>query len=214
MIVRVSSRALLLTTLLACACGHGSPPPRAPSGASGATQTAISARLDAATIRTNVQELSTRLSISATQRVELREKLDALLASPDFAAVLAHTGVQAVGVYRYGEGGLVVKIARGDGTIRFAGIEADRSFELESTSIGAQVGGSASWGVVLASGLPAVEQIDGTYRGAVASATAIEQSTGALRMTHRSAGHTLYFVGVAAGLSANAGENKLVFALR
>ena len=204
-------RMLLLAALLPIACTTTTAPTTA---APAAGNTAITARYDQAAIRKQVDELGNTLGISATQRAELREKLDALLASAKFAAILARQGVQGVGVYRSGEGGLVVKIARGDGTIRFAGLANDRTFEIKSTSVGAQVGGSASWGVVLATGLPAVESIDGTYTGEVASATAIEQSAGATRMIHKRDRHELYFVGVAAGLSANAGESKLVFALR
>lgn len=204
-------RAMLLAALLPVACDKDAAPSSPPPGA---PRTALAGRFDAAAIRQQVDELTGKLSLSPTQKVELDEKLDKFLASPDFAAVLARSGVQGVGVYRSGEGGLVVKIARGNGTMRFAGIAGDRGFELESTSIGAQVGGSASWGVVLAAGLPALEQIDGTYTGSVASATAIEESAGAVRMVHKRDKHELYFVGIGAGLSANAAEGKLVFALR
>jgi hypothetical protein len=204
-------RWVLLAALVPSACSKDTPPPAPPAGA---PRTALAARYDAAAIRQQVDELSSKLAISPTQKVELLEKLDKLLASPEFAAVLARSGVQAVGVYRAGEGGLVVKIARGSGTVRFAGVPGDRAFEIESTSIGAQVGGSASWGAVLGVGLPALEQVDGTYTGSVASATAIEESAGAVRMVHKRDRHELYFVGIGAGLSANAGEGKLVFALR
>lgn len=206
-----SVRMFVITAVLAGACSKDAAPTTPPTTG---PRTTITARYDAAGIRQAVDELSGKLSISPTQKVELREKLDAFLASEKFTGVMAGNGVQAVGVYRAGEGGLVVKIARGDGTIRFAGVGGERAFELESTSIGAQVGGSATWGVVLATGLPALEQIDGTYTGAVASATAIEETAGAVRMIHKRDRHELYFVGVAAGLSANAGEGKLVFALR
>lgn len=207
---RIALRALLLAAL-PVACDKDTAPSTPPAGA---PRTAIAGHFDAAAIRQQVNELTGKLSISPTQKVELDEKLETFLASKDFAGVLARSGVQGVGVYRSGEGGLVVKIARGNGTMRFAGIAGERSFELESTSIGAQVGGSASWGVVLATGLPALEQVDGTYTGSVASATAIEESAGAVRMVHKRDKHELYFVGIGAGLSANAGESKLVFALR
>jgi hypothetical protein len=208
---RHAMAAILFAAVLPIACDKDTAPSTPPPGA---PRTALAGQFDPAAIRQQVDELTGKLSISPTQKVELDEKLEAFLASKDFAAVLARSGVQGVGVYRSGEGGLVVKIARGNGTMRFAGIAGERSFELEATSIGAQVGGSASWGVVLATGLPALEQVDGTYTGSVASATAIEESAGAVRMVHKRDKHELYFVGIGAGLSANAGESKLVFALR
>lgn len=172
----------------------------------------LTERFDAAAIRTHVEALSGKLSIDGPEQVVLREKLDGLLAQPAFVTAMHDRGVQAVGVYHWGEGGLVVKLARGSGTVRFAGVPGDRGIELEYTSVGAQIGGSASWGVVLALGLSSVEAIEGSYTGDVASATAIDQSTGVLRLDHQ--GRSLYFVGVAEGLSANAGGGKMVLALR
>jgi hypothetical protein len=172
----------------------------------------LSSRYDADAIRTQVAELSSKLAIDGPARVELREKLDALLANPSFLAEMSGRGVQAVGIYRWGEGGLVVKIARGDGTVRFAGQARDRHFDLEYASVGAQVGGSASWGVVLGLGLPSVEGIEGSFTGDVASATAIDENAGTFTLSHGD--RQLWFVGVAEGLSANAGEGKLKLALR
>lgn len=172
----------------------------------------MTARYDAEAIRKHVAELSTKLAIDGPAQVELREKLDKLLADPTFVGEMNERGVQAVGVYRWGEGGLVVKIARGDGTVRFAGESTDRRFDLEYTSVGAQVGGSASWGVVLALGLPSIEGFEGSFTGDVANATAIDESAGTFTLTKGE--RHLWFVGVAEGLSANAGEGKLTLALR
>lgn len=205
-------RSSIVAVLLAAACGGDSGGKTTPP--TSAESTAIHDRYDAAAIRQQVDELVGTIAISPTHRVELVERLDAFLASPKFAAVHASAGVQAVGVYRLGEGGVVVKIARGDGTMRFAGVPGNHEFELRYTSVGAQVGGSASWGVVLATGLRSLDQVDGTYNGAVASATAIEESAGAVRMSHKRDHHNLYLVGIGAGLSANAAEAQLVFALR
>lgn len=204
-------RTVIAALVLAASCGGE---PRRKTATPSAATTPIHDRYDAAAIRAALAELAGTLAISPTQRVALREKLDAFLASPKFAAVHAAAGVQAVGVYRLGEGGVVVKIARGDGTMRFAGVQGDREFALRYTSVGAQVGGSASWGVVLATGLRSIDQVEGTYEGAVASATAIEESAGAVRMGHKGDHHNIYLVSIGAGLSANAGEAKLVLALR
>ena len=54
-------------------------------------------------------------------------------------------------------------------------------------------------------------EIQGTT-GEVRSATAIDASAGILRMVHRTHGDRVYFIGVAAGLSADAGESEMVIA--
>lgn len=173
----------------------------------------MAASFDDDQVRAQAVDLMGQLDISATQRVTLQERLDAFLAHPEFVEARQDVGVQAVGVYRWGEGGMVVKILRGDGTLRFAGDDRVHRFEIEATSIGAQVGGSANWGVVVALGLPSKRAISGTYGGSVTTATALEETAGTFRMVHKNSGHTVYFVGIAAGLSANAAESKLVLAL-
>ncbi len=205
---RVFSVALALLTVVPACNDEVTPRTTVPPG----DLAPLAERFDAAAIRTQVEQLSSKLDIDGPAQVELREKLDALLHDEGFTKELETRGVQAVGVYRWGEGGLVVKIARGDGTVRFAGAPGERRFDLELTSVGAQIGGSASWGVVLALGLPSVEGIEGTFKGDVASATAIDESTGAIELSHGE--RRLFFVGVAEGLSANAGGAKLTLALR
>lgn len=138
-------------------------------------------------------------------------RLDELLADEDFKAASANAPVRAVGVYRYGAGGFVVKLGRGDGRIRVVGSDADQPFVIDLRGAGAMVGGSASWGVVLALGLGRAADLEGKYAGAGATATALDESTGAMRMDHRTYAHELWLVGIGEGLSANAGHEGLRF---
>lgn len=201
------SRTALLAVTLAlssCRAPHEVPAPLVTTGPA----------FTADEIRRTVNELlsTTSSGIDALQRTELRERLDAFLSGEAFAAATRRTPVKAVGLYRFGEGGVVVKIARGEGDLRFVADPKTHHFRLKYTSIGAQVGGSISRGVLLALGAPTVSALEGTYVGEIRSATALDRTTGAPSFVHRTSGHRLCFIGVATGLSANVGESELVLA--
>lgn len=180
-------------------------PPAPPS------TTQIQASLDDAQIRQSAAELADDLDIDGAQRSELMTKLDTLLADDTFEAERGRDPVRAIGVYRYGAGGFVVKVGRGDGRIRTADGSGAQPFVIDLRGAGAMVGGQSSWGVVLALGLDSAAELEGKYAGLDATATALDETTGALRLEHRAHHHELWFVGVGEGLSANAGAEGLRF---
>ncbi len=171
----------------------------------------IQGKFDDATIRADATKLADELSIDRVQRTQLLAKLDEVLASPAFASESARAPVRAVGVYRHGEGGLVVKVGRGSGIVRTADSGWEESFVIDSLGAGAVVGGSANWGIVLAFGLDRASDLEGKYAGVVKSATALDENVGVVRMKHRDRSHTLWFIGIAEGLAANAGGEELRF---
>lgn len=171
----------------------------------------IEGSFDEGTIRAEAAKLSDELAIDRVQQTELLARLDEVLASGAFASASKRAPVRAVGVYRRGEGGLVVKVGRGDGLVRTADDGWTESFVIDSLGAGAVVGGSASWGIVLAFGLERAADLEGKYVGVVKSATALDESVGALQMKHRQRNHTLWFIGIAEGLAANAGGEELRF---
>ena len=195
---------LLALSLAACASDVRAPavPP---------STEAIQGGFDDGGIREQAAALADDLAIDGAQRAELMTRLDDLLADDDFRAASADEPVRAVGVYRWGAGGFVVKVGHGDGRIRVAGSQADQPFVIDLRGAGAMVGGSASWGIVLALGLDRAADLEGKYAGAGATATALDESTGAIRMGHRAHDHELWFVSIGEGLSANAGHEGLRF---
>lgn len=159
-----------------------------------------------------VDTLTRQMRFPAVRRAEIEGRLDKLLGHDDFRKTVETRGIGAVGAYRLGEGGAVVKVTKGDGMLAVAGSETTRRFDFKSTSFGALVGGSAGWGVVLFVGLEGADSAPGKYRGSVKGATALDESAGVSKFDHECAGHSIYFVGTAAGLSANAGKAKLTLA--
>jgi len=203
---RIACMGLVAALAGLAACADKEPKTVAPTQA-------VEGHYDAEAIRTEVTALADELDIDREQRDELMGRLAVMLRDPEFAAEMRRKQVQGVGVYHRREGGLLVKVGRGDGRIRFAGDAREYPFVLSSSSAGALVGGSASSGVVLALGLADTTDIEGKYSGKVRSTTAMDASKGALHVEHMDGDAELWFVGVAEGLSANAGieEVKLAF---
>lgn len=212
-----------LRTFVACTYGLwtlGCSQPDRPESARPSAEPApsTSAPLDSAAsysdeeILAIARELATSLAWDDVRRAQVDTELRKLFQHPNYRRVREGAGIHAVGAYRLGEGGVVVKIVRGEGVLRTrAG--ADRTFELKATSFGAVVGGKGSWGIVLISGLRTVEDVAGTYAGTVAAATAVETSTGALELRHEAAAPVMFMTGASAGLSADAGKTSLTIAL-
>jgi hypothetical protein len=121
--------------------------------------------------------------------------------------------VAAVVAYQMGEGGLIVKVKKGKGAVRFRR-GGDAGLTLKSVSVGANVGGSSEWGVGVVVDLQKDAAFGGKYKGKMTGATAGDASV-AVNDLHRSdtadptAAHRLILIGSASGLSANAGEAEL-----
>jgi hypothetical protein len=211
----LSSRLLWLVLLAGCAeqsTQQGSEAPAAAEADAAPAITPEGARFTVDEVRAKADALAKQMEFPAVRRAEIEEKLDKLLGHEDFRGAMERRGIGAVGAYRLGEGGAVVKVTDGDGMLAVAGVETTRKFEFKSTSFGAVVGGSAGWGVVLFVGLDGADSAPGKYRGSVKGATAIDESGGVSKFDHEAAGHSIYFVGTATGLSANAGKAKLTLA--
>lgn len=205
-----------LVSLAGCAeksTGQESQSPAAEAAA--ASEEAVTpegARFTVDQVRAQADTLTKQMEFPAVRRAEIEQRLDDVLGHDELRATLERRGIGAVGAYRLGEGGAVVKVTDGDGILALPGSETTRKFAFKSTSFGAVVGGSAGWGVVLFVGLDGADEAAGKYRGSVKGATALDESSGVSKFDHETAGHSIYFVGTATGLSANAGKAKLTFA--
>lgn len=160
--------------------------------------------------------LAQKAGITVSKQEVLFARLDKHFAS----IVSKHEGkpISAVIAYQMGEGGLIVKVKKGKGFIRFHGDKEDHGIELKSISVGANVGGSSEWGVGLVFGLSDRPFFGGDYNGSTRGATAGDASTNTTELAKTKAVdpaeyHQIVLLGTASGLSANAGSAKLTIRL-
>ncbi len=159
-----------------------------------------------------VRELAPKIGMPADRQAVLLERLSKSM--PEVIAQHEDASVDAIFVYQIGEGGLLVKVRKGKGVVRFYGAKNERNLRFKSVTVGAQIGGSSEWGVGLVLGLKRPEFFGGDYKGSSKGATAVEASintselskskTKDLTMLHR-----IVMIGTAAGLSANAAFDTL-----
>ncbi len=156
-------------------------------------------------------QLAEKGKFAADKRKELKDLMEVVIARKWFKAKTKKRPVGGVFVYYAGEGGFIVKFMNGDGHASFKGGKQQGKVHLKAWSAGAQVGGSASWGVGLVLGLKKVEHFGGEYSGSVKGATAGDAATrGAVVL--RKGGkrtHELALITVGRGLSAGVGGAKL-----
>lgn len=211
----------LRTKFLACVLllGSGSPSTASADGAEPAAPSPPPAAAPAPSsndlIVADARAVATALGMPADRQELVLRRLDAALRS---GKVLRRNDAAVNGVFafQFGEGGLLFKVAKGKGLVRFVGNPPDKSFSIKGSSFGASIGGSSEWGVGLVIGLQRVDYFGGEYRGRETGATAAEASTDVAVLSHTVPGspqlaHDIYLVGAGAGLSAGASRAKLTF---
>ncbi|MBM4355419.1 MAG: hypothetical protein FJ109_16805 [Deltaproteobacteria bacterium] len=168
----------------------------------------------AAEIKAEARRLAKALEIDSHKKADLMTALDRGLKSADFKDAVKEKPVGAVFVYRAGEGGVIVKFLKGDGKISFAGGRQKGTIYLKAISAGAQIGGSAVWGVGLVMGLKKAEDFGGDYTGKATHATAGDDSApGGRRLTldteEEEKKHDVLLLFSGRGLSAGVGGETL-----
>ena len=118
-------------------------------------------------------------------------------------------------VYRGTEAGLLLKFMRGYGLVSFKGGRQAAKIRIKGKSFGAQVGGSAEWGVGLVMGLNDTSLFGGDYTGSTKRATAADETVnyGELLTPSYDAGskdiHHIFLVITGRGLSAGVARSEL-----
>ena len=200
--------ALLAATVSLTACDDA--PPRPPDPA--ASELGAVSMDD---LRVRLEGQLADLQLDRVDQARLETELDALLADPGFRQQAEQLGIRATGWFRMGEGGAVIKYAKGRGQVDLEGGRSDLPFTLEAWSVGGMIGGSASRGYVIVLGLEREATLPGEYRGEVNSATALTEDThGPTQLRHAPHGHVVYLLDVATGMSANAGVSKVKVSLQ
>jgi hypothetical protein len=163
---------------------------------------------------TITKELGKKLEWPADKITDLVVNLEKAVQEDLYKKEVEQKAVTAVFVYKATEAGLILKIMRGSGLITFKDGKKAAEISLKSSSLGAQIGGSAEWGVGLVMGLTEMSHFGGEYSGSVRKATAVDSSTssGVVLTPSSNAGkdtHQLFMVTTGRGLSAGVGGAKL-----
>jgi len=157
-----------------------------------------------------VQSLGEQHSLSKEKLLTLTRSVSTHLSSPELQKVIAAKPIRAVFVYNAGEGGLVVKFMSGKGLATIRGGHSAAKISLKSVSAGAQIGGSAMWGVGLMMGLKKESDFGGDYTGEMKGATAAELTAGRpLVLTREHMPQELWVFTTGRGLSAGVSGVKL-----
>lgn len=164
------------------------------------------------------KELAEKINMPADRQSKVLARLEKALTKDRVQKEHENDRLICVVAYQMGEGGFIVKKTKGKGLIECLDATDPRGFTIKSTTFGAMIGGSSEWGVGLVFGLQKVEDFGGDYKGSSVGATAGDASTNVT--TLKVAGdvaperyHELYWIGAAAGLSANAGGARLTLQL-
>ncbi len=222
---RLSTLALALALALAGACDSkpATQSPEQPAPASDGTSAepaetgAASVALTGYTreqIEALAESLGEELDFSVEKRNGYLARLKTELDKEPLATRVAEGHITGVAVFSLGQGGLVVKIIKGEGLVALNG-GGKQGFEVSAWSIGANAGGGVAHGVMLIDGLGQSGDFGGEYEGSGAGATAATEQTQTLLtlaradVVDRERAHTLHLVSASFGLSADAGFSKL-----
>jgi hypothetical protein len=158
-------------------------------------------------------ELARQIGMPDDKRITVETRFRDVLNSERFRAKYAGMQLRGVFAYQMGEGGLIVKVKKGRGLLRWRGSPHELHLELKSVTVGAQIGGSSEWGLaVIASAKDVTRGFGGDYSGGTVAASMGSAGTTMMELTNKGGfapHHKIYLVGIASGASANAGGGQL-----
>jgi hypothetical protein len=158
-------------------------------------------------------ELAQKIGMPGDKQQTVQLRLRDVLGSPRFQAKYAGMQIRGVFAYQMGEGGLIIKVKKGRGLLRWKGSPRELPLELKSVTVGAQIGGSSEWGLaVIASAKDVTRGFGGDYTGGTLAATMGGAGATMMELTNKTGfapHHKVYLVGTASGASANAGGGQL-----
>lgn len=156
-------------------------------------------------ITTHAKALLAEMKVGNEVEVKVMNRLGELLADPNFAPKLEKPGVNAVGAFVYGGGGVVIRAGGGTLLMDFAGGGQKAEFDAKGWSVGASVGGDNNYGVVLMVGLEYEEAFPDNYRlqgtGGSLAESGYLVGNGTPERTNP---HSMHFVGTTIGFSGTA----------
>lgn len=103
------------------------------------------------------------IKLGDSVRGDVLVRLKEMLADPEFAPKLTDPGVNAVGVFQFGSGGLVLSGGAGSGLISFADGSQSVPFDTQAFAMGFTAGGQNTFGVLVVTGLDHEEKFTDGY---------------------------------------------------
>jgi|WetSurMetagenome_2_1015567.scaffolds.fasta_scaffold341185_1 hypothetical protein len=160
-----------------------------------------------------------KIEMSDLKISNLVENFKQICKGDEFKQAVKDKAISAVFIYRATEAGLIYKKMSGGGFVFFKQNGKSSKIKLDSSSLGAQIGGSAEWGLGLVIGLKNPADFGGAYSGRRKSATAMDSTTswGEVFSNSSSAennkAHDIILILTGRGLSAGNSWGKLIITL-
>lgn len=154
--------------------------------------------------------LLNELEVGDELHVKIMNRLGEMLSDPTFAPKLEDPGVNAVGAFQYGGGGLIVRGGAGNALMDFSGGSPRAAYDAKGWSVGASAGGENNFGVLLAVGLRYEEHFTDNYRTQGTSGAAGETGYAVGSGTpERNNQHTIRYCATSIGLGGSAGTGRV-----
>jgi len=169
-------------------------------------------------IITVTRDLGKKIEMSDEKIGDLVQNFKQVSEQAEFKDALKNRAITAVFVYRSTEAGLLYKRMSGHGIVAFKNGKSS-TIKLTSSSLGAQIGGSAEWGLGLVIGLKDPSHFGGNYSGQKKSATAVDSTTSWPEIFSNSDYaestriHDICFVVTGRGLSAGVSKGRITISL-
>jgi hypothetical protein len=152
-------------------------------------------------------ELSSKLGLDQEKQLAIHSKLEKWMAEKRDDRKFGNQPIAGVFAYKLGEGGLIVKVQRGKGLVRFYGEERNHPIRLTGVGAGASAGGSSESGIGVILGPASPVSFGGTYAMTQTGAAAADTGGSATELSRKTASGEktrVVLLGTASGLSAGA----------
>jgi hypothetical protein len=157
-----------------------------------------------AEIKGTAKALLAKKGVGEEESFGLQKRLEEMLADPETKKRMESPGCNAVGVFQFGSGGLLIAGGAGSGLVSFAGGSGMEPFSARAMSVGAIVGGENAYGVLLVFGLQHEERFTDSYRFEGTGGTLAQTSYRVGQAKPKNGTHVIQYMGHGTGVSGSA----------
>jgi hypothetical protein len=170
-------------------------------------------------IITAARDLGQKIEMPESKIYDLVANFKQVSTQDDYRQATNGKAVSAVFVYKAAEGGVIYKKMSGGGFVLFKQNGKSSKIKLDSSSVGAQVGGSTEWGLGLVIGLKNPADFGGAYAGRKSNATAINSTKAKgevfsnATLVESGKAHDIMLILTGRGLSAGTSKSRIMITL-